>query len=143
MVGLDIARTANPHLNIGVAQSIANLGGFMATLLVLATMGAVMTAAGGFTPEAFRVALAGHVSGVGVRRRGHRRHPPPQGSPAVAPSTGRSGEPVTARLQRAAVPLVRSDANSTMQVPSRPTAVARTPRGPFPLGGTDIPRSGL
>jgi hypothetical protein len=56
VVGLDIARTANPRLNIGVAQSIANLGGFLATLFVLAAMGAVMTVAGGFTPEAFRVA---------------------------------------------------------------------------------------
>ena len=56
VVGLDIARTANPRLNIGVAQSIANLGGFLATLFVLAAMGAVMTIAGGFTPEAFRVA---------------------------------------------------------------------------------------
>src|SRR4029079_3451763 len=56
VVGLDIARTANPRLNIGVAQSIANLGGFSATLFVLAMMGAVMTAAGGFTPEAFRMA---------------------------------------------------------------------------------------
>ena len=54
VVGLDIARTANPSLNIGLAQSIANLGGFIATLLVLAAMGAVMTAAGGFTPEGFR-----------------------------------------------------------------------------------------
>jgi hypothetical protein len=56
VVGLDIARTANPPLNIGVAQNIANLGGFLATLFVLAAMGAVMTAAGGFTPEAFRMA---------------------------------------------------------------------------------------
>jgi MFS family permease len=53
VVGLDIARTANPRLNLGVAQSIANLGGFLATLFVLAVMGAVMTAAGRFTPEAF------------------------------------------------------------------------------------------
>ena len=56
VVGLDIARTSNPRLNIGVAQSIANLGGFLATLFVLAAMGAVMTGAGGFTPEAFRIA---------------------------------------------------------------------------------------
>jgi len=31
----------NPPLNIGVAQSVANLGGFSATLVVLAAMGAV------------------------------------------------------------------------------------------------------
>jgi MFS family permease len=80
VVGLDIARTSNPHMNIGLAQSIANLGGFMATLLVLAAMGAVMTAAGGFTPEAFRVAWlvmypmwALAVVGVVVTRRKARR----------------------------------------------------------------------
>ncbi|HET7666407.1 MAG TPA: MFS transporter [Mycobacterium sp.] len=80
VVGLDIARTSNPRMNIGLAQSIANLGGFMATLLVLAAMGAVMTAAGGFTPEAFRVAWlvmypvwALAVVGIVVTRRKARR----------------------------------------------------------------------
>lgn len=80
VVGLDIARTANPRLNIGVAQSIANLGGFLATLFVLAAMGAVMTIAGGFTPEAFRVAWlvmypvwALAIVGIVVTRRKARR----------------------------------------------------------------------
>jgi MFS family permease len=56
VVGFDIARTANPGQNLGVAQSIVNLGGFLASLLVLATMGALLDSLGGFTPEAFRVA---------------------------------------------------------------------------------------
>jgi MFS family permease len=56
VVGFDIARTSNPSPNLGVAQSIVNLGGFLASLLVLATMGALLDALGGFTPEAFRVA---------------------------------------------------------------------------------------
>jgi MFS family permease len=56
VVGFDIARTSNPSPNLGVAQSIVNLGGFLASLLVLAAMGAVLDALGGFTPEAFRVA---------------------------------------------------------------------------------------
>jgi len=56
VVGFDIARTSNPRRNLGVAQSMVNMGGFSATLFVLAVMGAVMTAMGGFTPEAFRVA---------------------------------------------------------------------------------------
>jgi len=80
VVGLDIARTANPRLNIGVAQSIANLGGFSATLFVLAAMGAVMTIAGGFTPEAFRMAWlvmypvwALAIVGIVVTRRKVRR----------------------------------------------------------------------
>jgi MFS family permease len=51
VVGIDIARTSNPRVNLGVAQSMVNVGGFLATLLVLAAMGAVMTALGGFTPE--------------------------------------------------------------------------------------------
>jgi MFS family permease len=56
VVGFDIARTSNPAPNLGVAQSIVNLGGFLASLLVLATMGLVLDALGGFTFEAFRVA---------------------------------------------------------------------------------------
>ena len=56
VIGFDIARTSNPRSNLGVAQSMVNMGGFLATLSVLAVMGAVMTAMGGFTPEAFRVA---------------------------------------------------------------------------------------
>ena len=56
IVGIDISRTANPRRSLGVAQSMTNLGGFLASLVVLAGMGAVMTALGGFTPEAFRVA---------------------------------------------------------------------------------------
>jgi hypothetical protein len=35
---------------------MVNVGGFLATLVVLASMGAILTAMGGFTPEAFRVA---------------------------------------------------------------------------------------
>ena len=56
VVGIDIARTANPQANLAVAQSMVNLGGFLASLLSLAAMGAILTALGGFTPEAFRVA---------------------------------------------------------------------------------------
>ncbi|MDT7616898.1 MAG: hypothetical protein QOF00_4345 [Pseudonocardiales bacterium] len=56
VVGIDIARTTNPSSNLGVAQSMVNLGGFLATLVVLAVMGALLTAMGGFTLEAFRVA---------------------------------------------------------------------------------------
>jgi hypothetical protein len=80
VVGFDIARTSNPGPNLGLAQSIVNLGGFMASLAVLATMGGVMSALGGFTPEAFRVAwLAQYpvwlfaVVGVVVTRRKARR----------------------------------------------------------------------
>jgi len=80
MVGIDIARTSNPSARLGVAQSMTNLGGFLASLLVLAAMGAVMTALGGFTPEAFRIAWMLQypvwliaVIGVLVNRRHARR----------------------------------------------------------------------
>jgi MFS family permease len=81
VVGFDIARTSNPRANLGVAQAMVNMGGFSATLLVLAVMGGIMTALGGFTPEAFRVAwlvqypvwLAAAI-GVLVMRRQVRAH---------------------------------------------------------------------
>lgn len=80
VVGIDIARTSNPQSNLGVAQSMVNLGGFGASLLVLIAMGAIMTALGGFTPEAFRVAWlvqypvwAFAVIGLVITRRKARR----------------------------------------------------------------------
>jgi MFS family permease len=80
VVGFDIARTSNPAPNLGLAQSIVNLGGFLASLLVLATMGAVLDALGGFTPDAFRVAWLVQypvwlfaVVGIVVTRRKARR----------------------------------------------------------------------
>jgi hypothetical protein len=80
VVGFDIARTSNPTTNLGVAQSIVNLGGFLASLAVLATMGAVLDALGGFTFEAFRAAWLLQypvwlfaVLGIVVTRRKARR----------------------------------------------------------------------
>jgi nitrate/nitrite transporter NarK len=76
VVGIDIGRTSNPGPNLGLAQSMVNLGGFSATLVVLATMGIVMTAQGGFTPGAFRLAWlvqypvwAFAVAGILITRR--------------------------------------------------------------------------
>ena len=51
VIGIDIGRTSNPSPNLGVAQSMVNLGGFLATLLVLATMGALMTASAASRPR--------------------------------------------------------------------------------------------
>jgi MFS family permease len=80
VVGFDIARTSNPSPNLGVAQSIVNLGGFLASLTVLAAMGALLNALGGFTPEAFRAAWLIQypvwlfaVVGIVVTRRKARR----------------------------------------------------------------------
>lgn len=57
VIGIDIGRTANPPANAAVAQSIANTGGFLASLVVVSGIGMALSAAGGFTPEAFRVAM--------------------------------------------------------------------------------------
>jgi MFS family permease len=80
VVGIDIARTHNPSVNLGVAQSMVNMGGFLASLVVLVAMGGVLTALGGFTPEAFRVAWLVQypvwgvaVTGILVARRKARR----------------------------------------------------------------------
>jgi MFS family permease len=80
VIGFDIARTSNPAPNLGLAQSIVNLGGFLASLLVLAAMGAILSGLGGFTPGAFRVAWlvqypvwAFAVVGIVVARRKARR----------------------------------------------------------------------
>jgi hypothetical protein len=69
---------------------VSDMGGFLATLLVLAIMGAVMTVMGGFTPGAFRVAWLVQspvwlmaVIGVLIMRRQARR------LDAVSPARGR------------------------------------------------------
>ena len=56
LVGFDFARTFNERQRLGLAQSVVNLGGFTATLVVLQLVGWVMAASGGYTFEAFRVA---------------------------------------------------------------------------------------
>jgi peptidoglycan/LPS O-acetylase OafA/YrhL len=59
---------------------MVNMGGFLASLVVLVAMGGVLTALGGFTPEAFRVAWLVQypvwgvaVTGILVARRKARR----------------------------------------------------------------------
>lgn len=56
MVGFDFARTFNPATTLGTAQGIVNMGGFLASLLVMQAMGMVMDAAGGYSFESFRMA---------------------------------------------------------------------------------------
>jgi MFS family permease len=80
VVGFDIARTTNPGSNLAVAQGMVNIAGYSASVLVLMAMGGVLTALGGFTAEAFRVAWlvqypvwAFAVVGILVTRRKARR----------------------------------------------------------------------
>ncbi|MGB3481946.1 MAG: MFS transporter [Mycobacterium sp.] len=80
MVGFDFARAFNPAATLGTAQGIVNMGGFVAALLVMQSMGMIMDAAGGFTFDSFRIAwsvqfvvwiLAG--AGILITRRKARR----------------------------------------------------------------------
>ena len=56
MVGFDFARTFNPSATLGTAQGMVNMGGFIASLLVMQIMGVILDAAGGISFEAFRQA---------------------------------------------------------------------------------------
>ena len=56
MVGFDFARTFNPSHTLGTAQGMVNMGGFVASLLVMQAMGLILGAAGGYSFESFRLA---------------------------------------------------------------------------------------
>lgn len=56
MVGFDFARTFNPSSTLGTAQGMVNMGGFVASLLVMQTMGLLIGATGGYSFESFRLA---------------------------------------------------------------------------------------
>ncbi|BBZ29575.1 MFS transporter [Mycolicibacterium madagascariense] len=56
MVGFDFARTFNPSATLGTAQGMVNMGGFIASLLVMQAMGVVLGAAGGYSFDSFRLA---------------------------------------------------------------------------------------
>jgi predicted MFS family arabinose efflux permease len=104
VVGIDIGRTSNPTSSLGVAQALVNLGGFAASLVVLAAMGVVLDLAGGFTPEAFRLAwlVQYPVWAVGVvclllaRRTARRAEPAAVGGDAQGRSAARRATPAAA-----------------------------------------------
>jgi MFS family permease len=56
MVGFDFARTFNPSATLGTAQGMVNMGGFVASLLVMQAMGLILSATGGYSFESFRLA---------------------------------------------------------------------------------------
>ena len=130
VVGIDIARTANPSANLGVAQSMVNMGGFLATLVVLAAMGGVLTALGGFTPEAFRVAWLVQypvwlfaVVGILVTRRKARRFDAARGVCPVR--CGRSSRPACTAGER---PARRSPGTLARRLQDRRPSSNSTPR---------------
>ncbi|MEQ3554441.1 MFS transporter [Pseudonocardia nematodicida] len=55
-VGFDFARTFNPVHRRGTAVGIVNVGGFTASLTTTLLVGAVLGIAGGYHPDAFRIA---------------------------------------------------------------------------------------
>jgi membrane protein implicated in regulation of membrane protease activity len=106
MIGFDFARTFNPASRRGGAVGIVNVGGFVASLLVAWAMGVVLGRAGGYTPEAFRLAWtvqyavwAFAFAAVLVARRRARRKLAEEGTP-VRPLR----EVLEARRQRRRVP---------------------------------------
>jgi MFS family permease len=56
MVGFDFARTFNPRSTLGTAQGAVNMGGFLASLLVMLAMGMIIGATGGYSFDSFRLA---------------------------------------------------------------------------------------
>ena len=56
MVGFDFARTFNTRATLGTASGMVNMGGFVASLLVMQAMGMIIDAAGGYSFHAFRLA---------------------------------------------------------------------------------------
>lgn len=56
MVGFDFARTFNPSATLGTAQGMVNMGGFIASLLLMQAMGLILQASGGISFDSFRLA---------------------------------------------------------------------------------------
>lgn len=80
MVGFDFARTFNPSATLGTAQGMVNMGGFIASLLVMQAMGIILGATGGYSFESFRLAWTVQyaiwvlaVLGILITRRKARR----------------------------------------------------------------------
>jgi MFS family permease len=63
MIGFDVARTFNPAHRLGSASGIVNQGGFVASLILVLSVGWVLDwrtpgSGSGFTPDAFRWAMS-------------------------------------------------------------------------------------
>ncbi|MEO8814596.1 MAG: MFS transporter [Mycobacterium sp.] len=56
IVAFDFARIFNPPAALGTAQGMVNTGGFIASLLMMQTMGIIIGAAGGYSFNGFRLA---------------------------------------------------------------------------------------
>ncbi|MGV0632958.1 MFS transporter [Mycolicibacillus trivialis] len=56
LLAFDFARDFNPPATLGTAQGMVNMGGFTASLVVMLSMGWIISAAGGYSFAAFRLA---------------------------------------------------------------------------------------
>lgn len=84
MIGFDYARTFNPASNLGTANGIVNIGGFTASLLVIAAIGGTLdlvSGGGELAIDDFRIAMSSQfivmalgVVGVLRSRRATRAH---------------------------------------------------------------------
>src|ERR1700724_1054466 len=109
MVGFDFARTFNPRATLGTAQGMVNMGGFLASIVVMQAMGVIIGATGAYSFESFRIAWtvqygvwALAVVGILITRRKARRaltaaetryllqgiQPPHHDAAAVVPQPG-------------------------------------------------------
>lgn len=90
ILAFDFARTFNPATSLGTAQGMVNTAGFLASVLVMQSMGIIIGAAGGFSFESFRLAwtvqyVIWAVAAVGIVVTGRQtRHSNPTG-PQPAP----------------------------------------------------------
>ena len=69
MVGFDFARTFNPSATLGTAQGMVNMGGFMASLLVMQAMGLIIGAVGRVFVRVVPAGVDGPVRDLGAGRR--------------------------------------------------------------------------
>ena len=121
MVGFDFARTFNPSATLGTAQGMVNMGGFIASLLVMQAMGVILGATGGYSFESFRMAWTRAVRGVDARRGRHPDHPA-QGPQA---DEGRAGTVATGELRLGLTSRLAANASATCRCPtnSKPTTL--------------------
>lgn len=80
IIAFDFARTYNPPTSLGAAQGMVNTGGFIAALLMMQIMGIIISAVGGFSFNAFRLAWAAQygvwaVATVGIVTASRKLHP--------------------------------------------------------------------
>ena len=161
MVGFDFARTFNPSATLGTAQGMVNMGGFVASLLVMQAMGLILGAAGGYLVRVVPAGVDGAVRGLGARRRRHPDHPP-QGAQTDESRAGthaagglrasgcsrrRTGSPSGSRRARRLAFLIAAT-NSSLFIVERPEmssrratsikcfldALASTPSADLPVG---------